>query len=343
MKRCTVGLAVVFALWIFAAIVGLAPVKAVDSAVVLVYQRVGEAKQHPLESVTRAQFEAHLAQLKHDGFTVMKLRDIVAALTAKKALPERAVAITFDNAFRSVHREAWPRLQAAGFPFSVFVATDAVDAKDPDIMSWDELRTLADAGIAIESRGASNRPLWRLDEATQRSDIKKGRARVEAEIGNPPWHFAYPSGEQNATLRRSVRELGFDAAFVLRSGPVHAAEDRFALPRFELNERFAAPDRFQTIVAVLPLPIHDLVPKEAILTGNRPHIGFTIDRSAGPLDALACYVARQKRTEYTLSTAREITVELARAFVAGHDNRINCTLPGPDGRIRWLGLQYVVP
>ncbi len=342
-RRCALILASLFAVCVIAAMAVPTPAIADDSAVVLIYQRVGEAKRHPLESVTRVQFDAHLAHLKRGGFTVMNLRDIVAALAAKKALPERTVAITFDNAFKSIYRDAWPKLKAAGLPFSIFVATDAIDAGDPDVLTWDELRTLAQAGIAIESRGASNRPLWRLEAADQRRDIAKGQARIKTEIGKAPLLFAYPSGEQNAALRQAVRELGFDAAFVLRSGPVFGGEDRYALPRFELNARYGSIERFQTIVEVLPFPVQNLVPKEAILTTPRPHISFTIDKALGALDTLACYVTRQKRTEYTLTITREIRVELARAFVPGHDNRVNCTLPGPDGRVRWLGLQYVAP
>lgn len=337
------GLALVFALLIGVFIARTAPASADDSAVVLVYQRVGEAVRHPLESVTRDQFEAHLAHLKRGGFRVMPLREIVAALAAGQALPERAVAITFDNAFKSAYREAWPRLEAAGFSFSVFVATDAVDADDPDVMSWDELRALAGAGVAIESRGASNRPLWRLDPAAQHDDIARGRARIEAELGAVPRLFAYPSGEHDEALRRLVRELGFAAAFGLRSGPLHAAEDRYALPRFELNEPYGSLDRFKTIADVQTLPVRDVVPKEPILLDPWPRISFTVEDDAGPLDGLACYVARQGRADLAPTGGRGIAISLKRAFEPGHDNRINCTMPGSDGRTRWLGLQYVAP
>ncbi len=331
------------ALSVIALIGGLSSIEAADSAVVLVYQRVGETERHPLESATRAQFDAHLAQLKRGGFRVMALREIVTALATGRTLPERSVAITFDNAFKSAHRVAWPKLDAAGFPFSVFVATDAVDARQPDVMSWDELRALASTGAAIESRGASNRPLWRLDQAAQRADIARGRSRIEAEIGRAPELFAYPSGEASEALRTTVRELGFDAAFGLRSGPLHAGENRYALPRFELNETYGELERFTLIAAALPLPIRDLAPKEAILDRADPRISFMVDVSVGPLDALACYVTRQGRAKLSVTPGRDVMIELARAFEPGHDNRINCTLPGRDGRTHWLGLQYVVP
>ncbi len=339
-RRARVALAL--GLVVLALAGGLRPARAADSAVVLVYQRVGETKHHPLESVTRAQFDAHLAHLKQAGFRVMKLREIVASLVNGQAIPEHTVAITFDNAFKSAYREAWPRLEAAGLPFSVFVASDAVDAKDPDVMSWDELRALAAAGVTIESRGASNRRLWRLDGAAQRDDIARGRARIEEEVGDAPKLFAYPSGERSGALAALVEALGFEAAFGLRSGTLHAADDRYALPRFELNERFADLERFKMIAKVLPLPIRDLVPEDAILAEPKPRVSFTVDEGVGPLDALTCHVSRQGPAEIAL-LARRVTVELSLAFRRGHDNRINCTLRDSTGRTRWLGLQYVVP
>ncbi|MGD9538997.1 MAG: polysaccharide deacetylase family protein [Alphaproteobacteria bacterium] len=316
---------------------------AADSAVVLVYQRFGEEARHPHESVTLEQFEAHLEQLKAGDFIVLPLGEVAARLAAHEALPERTVAITIDNAFRSAYREAWPRLKAAGLPFTLFVASDAVDAGDPAVMGWDELRELAAAGVAIESRGASNRLLWRLDQASQRADIERGRSRIEAELGRAPTLFAYPSGEHDEALRDMVKALGFSAAFGLRSGPAHSAEDRYDLPRFELSEPYADATRFAMVIDVLPLPIERLEPDEAILRTPRRAIAFTVADEAGPLDGLACYVSRQGRAAIEADAARRVRVTLAAPFESGHDNRVNCTLPAEAGRFRWLGLRYVLP
>jgi peptidoglycan/xylan/chitin deacetylase (PgdA/CDA1 family) len=317
--------------------------RSADSAVVLAYQRFGEEARHPYESVTLAQFEAHLELLKAGGFVVLPLAEIVARLAAGEALPERGVAITVDHGFRSAYLEAWPRLAAKGFPFTVFVATDAVDAGDRAVMSWDELRALAAAGVAIESRGASNRPLWRLDDAARRADIERGQARLSAELGRAPTLFAHPSGEEDAALREAVETLGFAAAFGLRSGPVHAGEARYDLPRFELSEPHADAARFATVVEAAPLPIEALVPAESILQVAQPAIAFTVAAAAGPLDGLACYATRQGRVALDIDAARRVNVKLTAPFERGHDNRINCTLPMADGRFRWLGLRYVLP
>lgn len=317
--------------------------RAAESAVVLVYQRFGETKAHAAASVSLAQFEAHLAHLKRGGFTVLPLPELVLALRERRPLPERSVAITIDNGFASALREAWPRLSKVGFPVTLFVATDAIDAREADAMSWSELKALAAAGVTIGSRGARNRPLWRLDQDELRKDIERANARFKAELGAVPKLFAYPSGEFDDAVKATVRSLGFDAAFSLYSGPAHVGSDLLALPRFELSEPYAGADRFALIADTLPLPSRDVVPEQPVIRDASPRIGFTIDESVGALDELACFASRVGRVSHETSAERRVVITLDQPFRPGHDNRINCTLPAAEGRFRWLGLQYVVP
>jgi hypothetical protein len=47
--------------------------------------------------------------------------------------------------------------------------------------------------------------------------------------------------------------------------------------------------------------------------------------------------------DHEVGADRRVTIRLPQPFEPGHDNRINCTLPAGEGRVRWLGLQYLVP
>jgi peptidoglycan/xylan/chitin deacetylase (PgdA/CDA1 family) len=96
------------------------------SAVVLMYHRFGEAK-YPATNLRLEQLDAHIADLKANRFSVLPLDVVVASLKSRTPLPPKAVAITIDDAYKSVITEAWPRFGRAGFPFTVFVASEAVD------------------------------------------------------------------------------------------------------------------------------------------------------------------------------------------------------------------------
>ncbi|MBT3306791.1 MAG: polysaccharide deacetylase family protein, partial [Alphaproteobacteria bacterium] len=96
------------------------------NAVVIMYHRFGESR-YPTTNVTIKQLEAHIEELKTGDYTVLPLPDIIKAMQGGQPLPARTIAISIDDAYLSVFTEAWPRLKAAGFPFTVFVATDPVD------------------------------------------------------------------------------------------------------------------------------------------------------------------------------------------------------------------------
>jgi len=71
--------------------------------------------------------------------------------------------------------------------------------------------------------------------------------------------------------------LGFTAAFALASGPIHAGSNRFALPRFELSEAYAAPERVALITSSLPLPVNALEPNDIVVAKTLEAIAFTVD------------------------------------------------------------------
>ena len=93
---------------------------AADYAVILMYHRFGE-NDYPSTNIRLEQFDAHLKTLASSDYNVMALADIIDRLQDGQPLPERTVAITIDDAYLSVYTEAWPRLQAYGFPATVFV------------------------------------------------------------------------------------------------------------------------------------------------------------------------------------------------------------------------------
>ena len=196
-----------------------------ESAVILQYHRFGE-DSYPTTSVTIDQFEGHIEHLTSGDYVVLPVPEILAALGAGRPLPERTIGITIDDATRSTFVEAWPRLEEAGFPFTVFVSTDPVDQGHAGIMSWEELRSLVAAGVTIGNHGAAHARMWQSDDATNRADLLRARRRLAEELGVDATLFAYPYGEWNTALRALIAEFGFSAAFGQHSGVVAAHSTR---------------------------------------------------------------------------------------------------------------------
>lgn len=320
--------------------IGAAP-SAAPSAVVFAYNRFGE-DQSPGSSIRIDQFEAHLEELKTGGYAVLPLATILDALKAGKPLPDRAVAITVDDATRSFFTAGWPRLKAAGLPFTLFVATDPIDRGAGTHMTWAELRQLQTAGVTVGGLGATTMSLVESTPDEARSELRRMADRLKAELGRAPTLFAYPEGEYSRALQALAGEQGFTAAFGQQSGVLHPRADPRALPRFVMNEAYGSVERFRLAANALPLPVSDLTPDDPLLTVNPPPLGFTVSSEVGDLSRLACFAAGQGRARLERITDDRIEVRIADPFPPGRA-RVNCTLPTPEGRWRWFGVQFVIP
>ncbi len=315
----------------------------VTSAVVFMYHRFDEDR-YPTTSVSVEQFEAHLAEIATGRYNVMPLRDIVMAFRRKEALPDRTIALSIDDAYLSAHDRAWPLLAKAGLPFTLFVATDAIDAKRPGFMSWAQLRAVAAGGAAIGSQTGSHPHLPDVTQKRLDGELARSNDRFRAELGVAPDLLAYPYGEFGRREKQAARAAGFIAAFGQHSGVAHSGEDIYGLPRFAMNERFGAVARFRMAGNGLPLQVGDVLPADTVLRGNDPPVfGFTVAKGIGSLKNLACFASNQSSAaQLERLGSRRIEVRLEKAFGPGR-GRINCTLRAKGNRWRWFGTQFYIP
>ena len=329
-----------FGAWALAALPP-SPAEAAASAVVIMYHRFGEDNL-PSTNIRIDQFEAQIEELVNGGYNVLPLPDIIAALRAGAPLADKTIGITIDDAFSSVYDQAWPRLKAAGLPFTLFVSTDPVDAGAHGIMSWDQIRELADDGVTIGHHSAAHAHMAGREGTLNRADIAKASERFLGELGRTPELFAYPYGEYSRDFQALIAEHGFIAAFGQHSGVAHDAENFFALPRFALNESYGDINRFKLISRTLPLAVTDVTPRDALLGPNPPLIGFTVAEGLENLGRLNCFASGQGAAVIERLGARRIEVRLKAPFPPGR-SRINCTLPGREGRFHWFGMQFITP
>jgi peptidoglycan/xylan/chitin deacetylase (PgdA/CDA1 family) len=313
-----------------------------SGAVIFMFHRFGEVDV-PSTNIRLEQFQAHLAELKSGGYAVMGLPEIIQAMSDGQPLPDRTIGLTIDDAFLSAYTKAWPALRDAGFPVTVFVSTDVVNAGGAQYMNWDQLRDLAAQGVTIGAHSASHLHMIgpSMDQIT--GEIERSNSRFQAELGFTPTLFAYPYGEMSLAVRDVVIGAGFVAAFGQHSGVAEAGLDRFYLPRFSLNEQYGALSRFTLAANALPLGAREIVPAEPALTSNPPAFGFTVSEVIGPIDQINCFASHES-TPARLERLgpRRFEVRLQTPFPAGR-GRFNCTAPTDDGRWRWFGMQFYIP
>ena len=309
------------------------------AAVILLYNRFGDPRL-PAINVRLEQFEAHLEELANPRYTVLPVPEIVRALKNSESLPDRTIGITIDDSYSSVYHEAWPRLRDAGFPFTLFVAPGRVDRAAADNMTWEQIAELQQAGVTIGNHTRTRRRLPGLAPVAAGREIDDANLRLAAELpAGPAMLFAYPYGEFSLQNRDQVINRGYAAAFGQHSGVIGPGSDRFSLPRFGMNEKYADIDRFRLIVNALPLQVSDILPVSPILTDNPPAFGFMVDPKLGKLNTLACFESNTGAVKLEFLEHR-IEARFSKPFPPGRI-RVNCTMRGPEGRWRWFGRHFM--
>lgn len=154
---------------------------------------------------------------------------------------EKAFAVTFDDAFRSVFLHALPLLARLGIPATVFVPTAYVGGAEPlswpgidhwandgalrrELLptSWSELQSLSDAGWEIGSHTVSHPMLTRLSDEALAGEMADSRAAIEAALGRECRSLAYPYGDFDDRIARAAGAAGYAAAGTLFPGRLAA-------------------------------------------------------------------------------------------------------------------------
>lgn len=329
-----------------AMILGSAPTPALatDDATIIMYHRFGE-DHLPATNIPLDMFDAHLATIKREGWQVLPLHDLITRLKSGTAIPDKALAITVDDAFLSVYSEAFPRLQSYGYPFTIFVATQAIDQGLKGYASWAQIREMHAKGVEIGSQSHTHPHLHRLSLDEARQEIETSNARFQQELGSTPRYFAYPYGEYNLAVRDMLAELGFEAAFGQASGVAHTSTHIYEYPRFAFNQHYGDVKRLKTAVEARALPVSNIANPSMLVASNPPLLGFNVEEDIEGLEQLTCFATNMGKVETSIKGQR-VKIRLPQAITATR-SRVNCTLPliedGKNtGRFRWYGRQFLL-
>ena len=323
-------------------------------AIILVYHHV-DSTTPPSTSITPKKFASHLDLLASTGYRVIGLADVVDALRSRTSLPDRAVVLTFDDAYRSVYTEAFPRLRRRSWPFTVFVYTDAVDWRHANTMSWSQLRAIEDGGGTVGNhsrthdhlvrrRGGETRDQWRRRVS---ADILWAQRRLEEEVVAPLDVFAYPYGESSEDLEVLVRALGF-AAVGQQSGPVGPATGIERIPRFPVATGYDDLRSLAEKLETRAFRVEVVAPRSRVLRtyGDAPALTLRIFNGDFALDSLACFATGQGRVGYVWldRQRREVRVQAAKPLPAGR-SKYTCTAPaaGRPGAYFWYSHPWLQP
>lgn len=199
------------------------------SALVLCYHAVSEQWPAAL-SVHPQRLEAQLRWLRARGYRGVTFSEAVTAPPTAKIL-----AVTFDDAYRSVLELALPILRRLELPGTVFAPTAFVGKDEPMAwegidrwlggpheaeltpMSWEQLAELAEAGWEVGSHTRSHPHLPTLSDAGLADELGRSKEDCTRRLGAPCRTLAYPYGDHDDRVVAATAAAGYEAACTLPS------------------------------------------------------------------------------------------------------------------------------
>jgi peptidoglycan/xylan/chitin deacetylase (PgdA/CDA1 family) len=197
-----------------------------SDTLVLCYHAVSERWPADL-SLTPDALERQVRGLLDRGYRGVTFSEAVAEGEGRR------VAVTFDDAYRSVHRLALPILERLGVPATLFVPTAYVGSEQP--MAWpgidrwlgteheqellclgvDELVDLRGRGWEIGAHTHTHPHLTTLSGAELADELERPRALLGQWLGEPCATLAYPYGDVSPEVAAATRTAGYSAAATL--------------------------------------------------------------------------------------------------------------------------------
>jgi peptidoglycan/xylan/chitin deacetylase (PgdA/CDA1 family) len=170
----------------------------------------------------------------------MGIGELAAGLRGESLMPDRPVAITFDDGYddtmRAIDALCERRLRA-----TVYVTTGQIG--DRSMIGHNELKLLAERPEAIEL-GAHSISHPRLDELSPAGierEVLGSKGQLEQLTGLPVSTFAYPHGAYDWRVRQAVIAAGFRSAAAVKNALSHSEDDSWAIARWTVRGSTTAP------------------------------------------------------------------------------------------------------
>ncbi len=321
-------------------------------AVILQYHHFGEDTP-PSTSVPLETFRQHLSYIERNGYTVWPVEKIVTHLKEGKEVPEKCVGITIDDAYESVYERAYPLLKKHGFPFTVFVPTEAAEKKYGISMTWEQMKEMTNHGATLSSHGHTHDYLVRRKKgetesewkARVKQDIQKSLELLKKRLGSESGLFAYPYGEYNSALKQIVKDMNL-IAFGQHSGAVWPGSDFAALPRFPMSAQYAEMNSFRTKIRSLPLPVISAEPSGPVLEEDNRKPVLKLELAPGDYSkgTMTCYASGQGRIEARwVGSEKKVLEVVADGPLPTGRSRYNCTARHKsENRYFWYSHPWLV-
>lgn len=230
---------------------------------VLGYHNFSNSKR-PTEMLMRtAEFCQQMQYIKDAGLSVISMQDFLEWRHGTRRLPARCVLITIDDGWKSVYTDAFPVLQAYGYPFTLFLYTRYINVRGAS-MTYEMIREMMQKGATIGSHSSNH--LYPSDWKKQEHDPAAYQAQVVREITESGEKlrrlfgrcstYCYPGGYHTPAMQAELQRAGYSAAFTVMEAKVEHQEPEYEVHRYMVfgvdKEIFRRGVNFDGVPGIVP-------------------------------------------------------------------------------------------
>ena len=314
---------------------------------VFAYHRFGDSR-YPATNTSLSAFESQLKYLADNHYTVLTLGEAVAKWKAGKALPDKAAILTIDDGYLSFYENGWPLLKKYGFSATIFVQTGTIGGND--FINWPQIKEMQKAGIEIGNHSHEHTQFLNLDEkeriAVFLKDLAEASDHFQEHLGSIPALYCYPYGEWTPEMEHVLRDAGFEAATVQKSGVFSQGSDAMAIPRFPMGGSYGTLQGFQNKIVMKALEVTSSSPASPFFSDNPPTLRLTIKPSEVNLKNAQFFMDGTKTEikQITVDGDQQIVVLQADKKLTQRRTLYTLTAPSVDGRSwHWYSHLWVNP
>jgi len=179
-------------------------------------------------------FEAHLKYFKENGYQTVLINDLMDYFDTGKPLPEKAVAITFDDGRYGQYKWAYFLLKKYEMKATFFITTGWVGSND--FLTWDQIKEMSNNGMAIGSHSISHPHLSDQNDIDLKHELEDSKKIIEEKIGKRIEYLAYPGGDYSPRVIEFTKTAGYQAALSVYKIIDQAPKYRYVIRRFHADD-----------------------------------------------------------------------------------------------------------
>ena len=192
-------------------------------------------------------FVEHLDYLQR-CYNIISLEEFIKAHRDRRALPPRAVILTFEDGIRNFFTVAAPELTRRGLPATTFIITgltlptlpvDSNHEWQPDddslFLSWPDVHELAGNNIQFGSHTVSHPKLVDLPLELAERELTQSRAALRTQLQQAAFALSYPYGEYSDEICALTKKAGYSCGITTKPGSNDADSNLFALKRIVIS------------------------------------------------------------------------------------------------------------